>query len=487
MSVTSITVEPPAYSVIGTTVNFTSTGVYNYDGEEEVLLNIVNFSIYNYITEESFENLSGTTKTITYQGQTESGGYAYTINFSISFTDTNFISYFKQYRYFNFFVRYTDDYNNVPSGNNSKYFVIPMNYSLANIAMTDNNIKTITTINMNNNKSVFLPDRTLCQGMVFHFKLRSISILSSYVFQIFPLLTEALPTTFSFANAMPTFQCSIENNASLSLSDETYKCISLVADSENWRIVNYYKADLITDVSTTIPASTTILTNPTKNITYFRWDISGNSYRNIHISSSNESNYKINFLTILNMYSTINSDDTFRIYFPYEKSVDGKTESGKYTYIELLIAKHKIYSIMYSKDNSGYFILGSTNYDGVSVEDVARTNEYTLINKNIVFLTSPYATNEYEFDTTTSELVNSARIHILKINEDDTQVNSNKFYTPYGVNANIIFNNSNATMIELAGAAGVTKSKGLWLSIRHQTSGNTSIIIPINYYNGDDF
>ena len=43
MSVTSITVEPPAYSVIGTTVNFTSTGVYNYDGEEEVLLNIVNF------------------------------------------------------------------------------------------------------------------------------------------------------------------------------------------------------------------------------------------------------------------------------------------------------------------------------------------------------------------------------------------------------------------------------------------------------------
>lgn len=478
-----LSIEAPIYSVLANNMVFTSTGVYTYSNEEtQEFLNTDDFNLYQYINESSFLNLEGTTKILTYQGPAQSGGLMFTIKFTISLTNLNFSNYFKQFAYFNFFVRYTDANNNIPSSTNPKYFIIPINYSSANIAMTGNNLKTITNINMNSNKSIFLPNKNLCLGMVFHFKLNSLEE-TVYTFQLLPLLTAGLPTQFSFVSSL-ILECNIEGNERISLSGNGYKCISLVADSDNWRIINYYDGTLITNTSSTIPASTTVLTNPTKNIMYYRWDISGNLFANIHISSTNESNYKINFLSILNMYSTTNNSDTFRIYFPYEKSVDSISDTNKYTSIELSIAKHKLQSIIYTKDESGYIILGTTNYNGISVINYIRNKSCTLINRNVTILASVDSENDYEFKGTNSDLENSARIHILKIPRDDTKINTYNFNTPLIGNGNIIFNNSNATIIQLSGENSITPAKALWLSIHHESTGNKTIILPIHSFNG---
>ena len=132
---------------------------------------------------------------------------------------------------------------------------------------------------------------------------------------------------------------------------------------------------------------------------------------------------------------------------------------------------------MFVRTPSGYLILGTASYTGVSVDNTTRdSTPYTLLSKNISFTPTVIdGSLDYEVPATAAA-TGTSKLCILKGRRNSAVFNNN-IYTPSGTSSKIIFNGNNNTRISF----NQEYSSALWLSVFYTSTTN---ILPINYYAG---
>ena len=360
-----------------------------------------------------------------------------------------------------------------------KYLFVPS--SAGNIVMTGNNIKSITTVDISSeSKSVILPPITTIgeRGAILHFKV--IDRTAPNILQIMPYFSGGVPSVYTFYDTLPTFDSTIDFNTDAGVStspifklDILNGVISLISNgSTDWKILNYYTDSLsisVQNAAVALPASRVEITS--QNVVLYYTD----SIATICIFPSIQSYYAIRYLTILN---STESSVTYTIYFTQYESVDGISSSGEgWCKTSITVNATSIGSIMFVRTPSGYLILGTASYTGVSVDNTTRdSTPYTLLSKNISFTpTAIDGSLDYEVPATAAA-TGTSKLCILKGRRNSAVFNNN-IYTPSGTSSKIIFNGNNNTRISF----NQEYSSALWLSVFYTSTTN---ILPINYYAG---
>ena len=360
-----------------------------------------------------------------------------------------------------------------------KYLFVPS--SAGNIVMTGNNIKSITTVDISSeSKSVILPPITTIgeRGAILHFKV--IDRTAPNIIQIMPYFSGGVPSDYTFYDTLPTFDSTIDFNTDAGVStspifklDILNGVISLISNgSTDWKILNYYTDSLsisVQNAAVALPASRVEITS--QNVVLYYTD----SIATICIFPSSHSYYAIRYLTILN---STESSVTYTIYFTQYESVDGISSSGDgWCKTSITVNATSIGSIMFVRTLSGYLILGTASYTGVSVDNTTRdSTPYTLLSKNISFTPTVIdGSLDYEVPATAAA-TGTSKLCILKGRRNSAVFNNN-IYTPSGTSSKIIFNGNNNTRISF----NQEYSSALWLSVFYTSTTN---ILPINYYAG---
>ena len=361
-----------------------------------------------------------------------------------------------------------------------RYLFIPS--SAGNIVMTGNNIKSITTVDISSeSKSVILPPITNLggRGAILHFKVTDRT--PPYILQIMPYFSGEVPSVYTLYETFPTFDSTIDFNTDpdptvtspIFKLDTTNSVISLISNgSSDWKFLNYYTDSLsitVQNSATPLPESRVEITS--QNAVLYYTD----SIETICIFPSIQSNYLIRYLTILN---STGSSKTYTIYFTQYESVDGVSSSGTgWCYTSLSVSATSIQSILFVRTPSGYLILGTTAYSGVTVDATTRSETaYTLLSKNIIF--APYEADvedrNYEVPAEPTLTTGTSKLCIIKGRRNSATINTN-IYTPSGSSSKIIFDGNNNTRITF----NQTYSSALWLSVFYTEKTN---ILPVNFY-----
>lgn len=398
----------------------------------------------------------------------------FTITYTLNNTDIQFYNY-------NFIIYALADQSKCTLVL-KKYLFIPG--SARNIIMTENKIKSITAVDISSeSKSVILPPITTVggRGTILHFKLTAAT--PPYILQVMPYFLEGVPTVYTFYDTLPTFDSTIDYNTDppsrspIFKLDNTNSVISLISNgSTDWKILNYYTDSLSISLQNSaepLPSSRVVITS--QNVVVYYTD----STPTICIFPSIASYYTIRYLTIINSTS---GNVTYTIYFSEFESVEGVSSSGYgWCYTTLSVAGFSISSIMFVRTPSGYLILGTTSYPGVTVSSAARgETSYPLLSKNITFLPMGVSSTDvnYEVPAEPTLTTGTSKLCILKSRRNNNTAITTTIYTPVNdASSKIIFDRFNNTRI----AFDQTYSSALWLSVFYT---NTTNILPINFYTG---
>ena len=398
----------------------------------------------------------------------------FTITYTLNNTDIQFYNY-------NFIIYALSDQSKCTLVL-KRYLFIPG--SAGNIIMTGNNIKSITAVDISSeSKSVILPPITTVgeRGTILHFKVTART--APYILQIMPYFSGEVPAVYTLYETLPTFDSTIDFNTDpeaptsspIFKLDTMNSVISLISNgSSDWKFLNYYTGTLTIDtrnLGTPLPASRVEITS--QNIVLYYTD----SIETICIFPSIESYYTIRYLTILNSTA---SSKTYTIYFSQYESVEGVSSSGYgWCYTTLTLSANSIKSIMFVRTPSGYLILGTAAYSGVTVDATTRSETaYTLLSKNITF--APFEVDvedrNYEVPAQPTLATGTSKLCIIKGRRNSAVFNNN-IYTPSGTSSKIIFDGNNNTRISF----NQQYSSALWLSVFYT---NTTNILPVNFYTG---
>jgi len=361
-----------------------------------------------------------------------------------------------------------------------RYLFIPN--SAGNIVMTGNNIKSITTVDISSeSKSVILPPITNLggRGAILHFKVTDRT--PPYIVQIMPNFSGEVPAVYTLYETLPTFDSTIDFNTDPPIRSPIFKLdtansvISLISNgSSDWKILNYYTDSLsiaVQNSATPLPESRVEITS--QNVILYYTD----SIETICIFPSIESYYLIRYLTILN---STGSTKTYTIYFSQYESVDGVSSSGTgWCYTSVTVSATSIGSIMFVRTPSGYLILGTTAYSGLTVDATARgETAYPLLSKNITFSPAVVGQRDCEVPAEPTLTTGTSKLCILKSRRNSATTTTTNIYTPVNdASSKIIFDGNNNTSITFD----QTYSSALWLSVFYT---NTTNILPINFYTG---
>jgi hypothetical protein len=437
-----------------------------------------NFILKNRLTDETTESVPGV------DGSYEndySGEGTFRITFTVTVTDIGFVTYFKQLIRYVFYIETVGAQTLAKTSEITKYLFIPN--SSSNILMTENNIKSITTVDISSqNKSVMLPPitSTVTRGTILHFKVTART--DPYVLQIMPYFSGEVPTVYTFYDTLPTFDSTIDFNTDTAVDttailnlDTTNSLISLISNgSSDWKILNYYTDSLSIAVQNSgdpLPASRVEITS--QNVVLYYTD----SIETICIFPSIQSYYLIRYLTILNSTA---SSKTYTIYFSQYESVDGVSSSGiGWCKTNVTVSATSILSIMFVRTPSGYLILGTASYSGVSVSSDARgETAYPLLSKNITFSPAEVGQRDCEVPAEPTLTTGTSKLCIVKGRRNSATTTTTNIYTPVNdASSKIIFNGANNTSITF----NQEYSSALWLSVFYTTTTN---ILPINFYTG---
>ena len=437
-----------------------------------------NFILKNRLTDETTESVPGV------DGSYEndySGEGTFRITFTVTVTDIGFVTYFKQLIRYVFYIETVGAQTLAKTSEITKYLFIPN--SSSNILMTENNIKSITTVDISSqNKSVMLPPitSTVTRGTILHFKVTART--DPYVLQIMPYFSGEVPTVYTFYDTLPTFDSTIDFNTDTAVDttailnlDTTNSLISLISNgSSDWKILNYYTDSLSIAVQNSgdpLPASRVEITS--QNVVLYYTD----SIETICIFPSIQSYYLIRYLTILNSTA---SSKTYTIYFSQYESVDGVSSSGiGWCKTNVTVSATSILSIMFVRTPSGYLILGTASYSGVSVSSDARgETAYTLLSKNITFSPAEVGQRDCEVPAEPTLTTGTSKLCIVKGRRNSATTTTTNIYTPVNdASSKIIFDGNNNTSITF----NQEYSSALWLSVFYTTTTN---ILPINFYTG---
>jgi hypothetical protein len=201
------------------------------------------------------------------------------------------------------------------------------------------------------------------------------------------------------------------------------------------------------------------------------------SIETICIFPSIQSYYLIRYLTILNSTA---SSKTYTIYFSQYESVDGVSSSGiGWCKTNVTVSATSILSIMFVRTPSGYLILGTASYSGVSVSSDARgETAYPLLSKNITFSPAEVGQRDCEVPAEPTLTTGTSKLCIVKGRRNSATTTTTNIYTPVNdASSKIIFNGANNTSITF----NQEYSSALWLSVFYTTTTN---ILPINFYTG---
>ena len=362
-----------------------------------------------------------------------------------------------------------------------KYLFIPG--STRNIIMTENKIKSITAVDISSeSKSAILPPITSVggRGTILHFKVTART--DPYVLQIMPYFSVTVPTVYTFYNTLPTFDSTIDFNTDTAVAttailklDTTNSVISLISNgSSDWKILNYYTDSLSIAVQNSedaLPASRVEITS--QNVVLYYTD----SIETICIFPSIQSYYLIRYLTIVN---STGSSVSHIIFFSQNENVDDviANEIG-WCNISFTVSALSIRSIMFVRTPSGYLILGTAVYSGVSVSSDARgETAYTLLSKNITFSPADVGQRDCEVPAEPTLTTGTSKLCIVKGRRNSATTTTTNIYTPVNdASSKIIFDGNNNTSITFD----QTYSSALWLSVFYT---NTTNILPINFYTG---
>ena len=437
-----------------------------------------NFILKNRLTDETTESVPGV------DGSYEndySGEGTFRITFTVTVTDIGFVTYFKQLIRYVFYIETVGAQTLAKTSEITKYLFIPN--SSSNILMTENNIKSITTVDISSqNKSVMLPPitSTVTRGTILHFKVTART--DPYVLQIMPYFSGEVPTVYTFYDTLPTFDSTIDFNTDTAVDttailnlDTTNSLISLISNgSSDWKILNYYTDSLSIAVQNSgdpLPASRVEITS--QNVVLYYTD----SIETICIFPSIQSYYLIRYLTILNSTA---SSKTYTIYFSQYESVDGVSSSGiGWCKTNVTVSATSILSIMFVRTPSGYLILGTASYSGVSVSSDARgETAYPLLSKNITFSPAEVGQRDCEVPAEPTLTTGTSKLCIVKGRRNSATTTTTNIYTPVNdASSKIIFDGNNNTSITF----NQEYSSALWLSVFYTTTTN---ILPINFYTG---
>ena len=364
-----------------------------------------------------------------------------------------------------------------------RYLFVPG--SARNIIMTGNNSKSITTVDISTeSKSVILPPITtlgeLARGVILHFKI--IDYTSPNILQIMPYFSGEVPTVYTLYETLPTFDSTIDFNTDPVVTSPIFKLdsinsvISLISNgSTDWKILNYYTDSLsitVQNAAEALPVSRVEITS--QNVILYYTD----SIATICIFPSTQSYYAIRYLTILNSTA---SNVTYTIYFSQYESVDGVPSIGNgWCKTSITVNTTSIGSIMFVRTPSGYLILGTASYAGVTVNNTTRDETpYTLLSKNISFVPPEVPAEDVNYEVpATAAATGTSKLCILKGRRNSAPDLTRNIYTPHGsTSSKIIFNGNNNTRITFT----QLYSSALWLSVFYTSTTN---ILPINYYTG---
>lgn len=397
----------------------------------------------------------------------------FTITYTLNNTDIQFYNY-------NFIVYALTDTSKCTLVLR-KYLFVPS--SAGNIVMTGNNIKSITTVDISSeSKSVILPPITTVgeRGVILHFKI--IDHTSPNILQIMPYFSGEVPTVYTFYDTLPTFDSTIDFNTDPIVTSPIFKIdtfngvISLISNgSTDWKILNYYTDSLsisVQNAAVALPVSRVEITS--QNVVLYYTD----SIATICIFPSSQSYYAIRYLTILNSTA---SSVTYTIYFTQYESVDGVPSIGDgWCKTSITVNATSIGSIMFVRTPSGYLILGTASYTGVTVDNTTRDETpYTLLSKNISFVPPEVPAEDVNYEVpATAAATGTSKLCILKGRRNSASDLTRNIYTPHGsTSSKIIFNGNNNTRITFT----QQYSSALWLSVFYTSTTN---ILPINYYTG---
>jgi hypothetical protein len=437
-----------------------------------------NFILKNRLTDSTTESVPGVDRS--YENDYSREG-TFRITFTVTVTDIGFVTYFKQLIRYIFYIETVNAQTLATTPEITKYLFIPN--SSSNILMTENNIKSITTVNISSGyKSVMLPPitSTVTRGTILHFKVTDKT--NPYVLQIMPYFSVTVPTVYTFYNTLPTFDSTIDFNTDTAVFtsailklDTTNSVISLISNgSSDWKILNYYTDSLsiaVQNSATPLPESRVEITS--QNVVLYYTD----SIETICIFPSSQSYYVIRYLTILN---TTGSSKTYTIFFSQFESVDGVISSGDgWCFTSLTLSANSIRSIMFVRTPSGYLILGTASYSGVSVSSDARgETAYTLLSKNITFSPADVGQRDCEVPAEPTLTTGTSKLCIVKGRRNSVTTTTTNIYTPVNdASSKIIFDGNNNTSITF----NQEYSSALWLSVFYTTTTN---ILPINFYTG---
>jgi hypothetical protein len=438
-----------------------------------------NFILKNRLTDSTTESVPGV------DGSYEndySGEGTFRITFTVTVTDIGFVTYFKQLIRYIFYIQtvYADLIPAI-TPEITKYLFIPN--SSSNILMTENNIKSITTVNISSGyKSVMLPPitSTVTRGTILHFKVTARS--APYVLQIMPYFSVTVPTVYTFYDTLPTFDSTLDFNTDTAVAtsailklDTTNHVISLISNgSSDWKILNYYTDSLTITVQNSGDAlPETLVEITSQNVVLYYTDL----IETICIFPSIQSYYLIRYLTIFNSTAT---NRTYTIYFSQFESVDGVSSSGiGWCYTSLTLIATSIQSIMFVRTPSGYLILGRTTYSDLTVSSAARgETAYSLLSKNITFSPAEVGQRDYEVPAESTLTTGTSKLCIVKGRRNSVTTTTTNIYTPVNdASSKIIFDGANNKKITF----NQTYSSALWLSVFYT---NTTNILPINFYTG---
>ena len=396
----------------------------------------------------------------------------FTITYTLNNTDIQFYNY-------NFIIYALADQSKCTLVL-KKYLFIPG--SARNIIMTGNKIKSITAVDISSeSKSVILPPITTVggRGTILHFKLTAAT--PPYILQVMPYFLEGVPTVYTFYDTLPTFDSTIDYNTDppsrspIFKLDNTNSVISLISNgSTDWKILNYYTDSLSISLQNSaepLPSSRVVITS--QNVVVYYTD----STPTICIFPSIASYYTIRYLTIINSTS---GNVTYTIYFSEFESVEGVSSSGYgWCKTSVSVGGYSISSIMFVRTPSGYLILGTTSYPGVTVSSAARgETAYPLLSKNITFSPAVVGQRDCEVPAEPTLTTGTSKLCILKSRRNSNTAITTTIYTPVDdASSKIIFDGNNNTSITFD----QTYSSALWLSVFYT---NTTNILPINFYTG---
>jgi hypothetical protein len=297
-----------------------------------------------------------------------------------------------------------------------------------------------------------------------------------------PYFSGEVPAVYTLYETLPTFDSTIDFNTDpdpavtspIFKLDTTNSVISLISNgSSDWKFLNYYTDSLsiaVQNSATPLPESRVEITS--QNVILYYTD----SIETICIFPSIESYYLIRYLTILN---STGSTKTYTIYFSQYESVDGVSSSGTgWCYTSVTVSATSIQSILFVRTPSGYLILGTTAYSGLTVDATTRDETaYTLLSKNISFSPQEAAIADVNYMVPAEPTLTpgTSKLCILKGRRNSATINTN-IYTPSSSSSKIIFNGSNNTRITF----NQTYSSALWLSVFY--TDNTTNILPVNFY-----